>query len=140
MAAGETTHIPAAPGGDLPSAARRQERVHTEHAPDGLGSGLRERERRPRPRCFSGVTVQQHLHDQTVHAKLRASTYSFGKKEEVLLDKKGDAMPRFVADAGAQNLPVPVADLHGDQVIDHWLCVLGKAGNKRAEKESVRRR
>lgn len=97
MAAGETTHIPAAPGGDLPSAARRQERVHTEHAPDGLGSGLRERERRPRPRRFSGVTVQQHLHDQTVHAKLRASTYSFGKKEEVLLDKKGDAMPRFVA-------------------------------------------
>lgn len=49
-------------------------------------------------------------------------------------------MPQSITDTETQNLPVPVVDLHGDQVIDHWLCVLGKAGNKRAERENVRRR
>lgn len=39
----------------------------------------------------------------------------------------------------AQNLPIPVVDLHGHQVVYHRLRVLRKASNKRAEKDNIGR-
>lgn len=36
-----------------------------------------------------------------------------------------------------QHVPIPVADLHGEQVVYHRLCVLREAGNEHAEKTTA---
>lgn len=38
-----------------------------------------------------------------------------------------------------QNLPIPVVDLHGNQMVYHGSCVLRKACNKHAEKDNIQR-
>lgn len=45
-----------------------------------------------------------------------------------------------VEDQGPEdhNVPVPVADFHGEQVVNHWLGVLGEAGNGHTERNKTK--
>lgn len=89
-------------------------RLHTPSCPKGLQSELK-----------TGMIWD------TKHATWSSFKYNF---HLVLLSST--QFPTAGA-ATQQNLPVPVADLHGNQVLNHGLGVLRKASNKHAARQGA---